>query len=259
MSSNEPAARQKRVKPRISLAAPNSSAPRSSFGSANSSFAASEFNVPINDDAAERRRRRQSQIQEKNRRRSQFLAPGSDVASLKSRVSMTPKRSRLSIVDPKNPAPPLFTASLSSEELNQRYEEWMKVVADGKINAANSWNFHLIDYFANLDLLSDQTSKANVDASSNHDTASNEINFQKASCTLDGCVKIYTTRVDAVANETGRLLSGLLVDSNNRIRAQDEVNSDTESLANGEDGEKKKKKKVSFFAYTTLRELMLES
>lgn len=39
------------------------------------------------------------------------------------------------------------------------------------------------------------------------------INFQKASCTLDGCVKIYTSRVDSVANETGKLLSGL-ADSN---------------------------------------------
>jgi condensin complex subunit 2 len=35
------------------------------------------------------------------------------------------------------------------------------------------------------------------------------INFQKASCTLDGCVKIYTSRVDSVASETGKLLSGL--------------------------------------------------
>lgn len=37
----------------------------------------------------------------------------------------------------------------------------------------------------------------------------NSINFQKASCTLDGCVKIYTSRVDSVATETGKLLSGL--------------------------------------------------
>lgn len=35
------------------------------------------------------------------------------------------------------------------------------------------------------------------------------INFQKASCTLDGCVKIWTSRVDSVATETGKLLSGL--------------------------------------------------
>ena len=43
------------------------------------------------------------------------------------------------------------------------------------------------------------------------------INFQKASCTLDGCVKIYTSRVDAVADETGKLLHGL-VDNKRRAR-----------------------------------------
>ena len=40
------------------------------------------------------------------------------------------------------------------------------------------------------------------------------INFQKASCTLDGCVKVYTSRVDAVASETNRLLSGLADNDN---------------------------------------------
>ena len=35
------------------------------------------------------------------------------------------------------------------------------------------------------------------------------INFQKASCTLDGCVKIYTSRVDSVDVETKKLLNGL--------------------------------------------------
>ena len=38
------------------------------------------------------------------------------------------------------------------------------------------------------------------------------INFQKASCTLDGCVKIWTSRVDSVGVETTRLLSGLAND-----------------------------------------------
>ena len=30
-----------------------------------------------------------------------------------------------------------------------------------------------------------------------------------ASCTLDGCVKVYTSRVDSVATETTKLLGGL--------------------------------------------------
>lgn len=42
------------------------------------------------------------------------------------------------------------------------------------------------------------------------------INFQKASCTLDGCVKIYTSRVDSVATETNRLLTGLVDNSSSK-------------------------------------------
>jgi condensin complex subunit 2 len=37
----------------------------------------------------------------------------------------------------------------------------------------------------------------------------NSINFQRASCTLDGCVKIWTSRVDSIGTETGKLLSNL--------------------------------------------------
>ncbi|KGG53020.1 subunit 2 of condensin complex [Mitosporidium daphniae] len=36
-----------------------------------------------------------------------------------------------------------------------------------------------------------------------------DINFQKASSTLDGCVKIYSSRVESVVVDTGKLLSGL--------------------------------------------------
>ena len=64
-----------------------------------------------------------------------------------------------------------------------------------KINAANSWNFALIDYFHDMSLLRNNTD--------------NSINFQRASCTLDGCVKIWTSRVDSVGTETGKLLSNL--------------------------------------------------
>ncbi|GAA5879151.1 hypothetical protein JCM3774_002095 [Rhodotorula dairenensis] len=78
---------------------------------------------------------------------------------------------------------------------SQRYEEWMKIATDNKITSNNTWNLALIDYFHDMSLL------RNGD--------DNSINFQKASCTLDGCVKIWTSRVDSVATETGKLLSGL--------------------------------------------------
>lgn len=92
------------------------------------------------------------------------------------------------------------------------FEEWMKMATDNKINAANSWNFALIDYFHDMSLLKEGDS----------------VNFQKASCTLDGCVKIYTSRVDSVATETGKLLSGL-ADSGSKQKNQAE--------GDGEDGE----------------------
>lgn len=76
----------------------------------------------------------------------------------------------------------------------ENFEEWIKMATDNKINSRNSWNFALIDYFYDLNVLRD---------------SENNINFQKASATLDGCVKIYSSRVDSVTTETGRLLSGL--------------------------------------------------
>ena len=35
------------------------------------------------------------------------------------------------------------------------------------------------------------------------------MNFQRASCTLDGCVKVYESRIDSVATEVGNFLNGL--------------------------------------------------
>lgn len=73
------------------------------------------------------------------------------------------------------------------------------------------------------------------------------VNFQKASCTLDGCVKIYTNRVDSVATETGKLLSGL-ADSGNKKKKGDMEGEGGEGEdgdeEDGEDGVKKKRKRV---------------
>jgi len=69
------------------------------------------------------------------------------------------------------------------------------------------------------------------------------VNFQRASCTLDGCVKIYTNRVDSVATETGKLLSGLADSNTGKNKgADDDADGDDED-PDGEEGEKKKSKK----------------
>lgn len=55
------------------------------------------------------------------------------------------------------------------------------------------------------------------------------INFQKASCTLDGCVKIYSSRVDSVAEQTGKLLTGLVSDGKSvvdSLQRGDDINNE---------------------------------
>ncbi|KAI9880082.1 MAG: hypothetical protein M1830_005615 [Pleopsidium flavum] len=108
------------------------------------------------------------------------------------------------------------------------FEEWMKMATDNKINATNSWNFALIDYFHDMSLLKE----------------GDGVNFQKASCTLDGCVKIYTSRVDSVATETGKLLSGLADSDSKRGRRGGEEGEEGEGEEEeGEDGVKKRARK----------------
>ncbi|KAJ3130672.1 hypothetical protein HK100_007732 [Physocladia obscura] len=91
------------------------------------------------------------------------------------------------------------------------FDEWMKIAADNKITAANTWNLALIDYFADMTVLRDGDS----------------INFQKASITLDGCVKVYTSRVDSVDVETKILLNGLVDGRGSGTR--DEIDSDADA------------------------------
>lgn len=114
------------------------------------------------------------------------------------------------------------------------FEQWMKLVKDNKINASNSWNFALIDYFHDMSLLKD----------------GDGINFQKASYTLDGCVKIYTSRIDSVASETGKLLSGLAESAKQKQRVDgeadalddlDEDDDDEETQSNKKKAERKSK------------------
>lgn len=109
-----------------------------------------------------------------------------------------------------------------------------------KINANNSWNFALIDYFHEMSLLKE----------------GDGVNFQKASCTLDGCVKIYTSRVDSVATDTGKLLSGLAENAGRKRRGDaedgEEGDDDGEDGEDGEDGQKKRKKRAARSAEATL-------
>lgn len=95
--------------------------------------------------------------------------------------------------------------TMSIAERNRIFEECLRAATDNKINSKNTWSAPLIDYFAQLAFLDDSTSQS----SSNKKAPEESVNFQRASCTLDGCVKIYSSRVDSVAEATAKLLSGL--------------------------------------------------
>lgn len=134
------------------------------------------------------------------------------------------------------------------------FEEWIKMATDNKINTTNSWNFALIDYFHDMDVLRGKD---------------NNINFQKASATLDGCVKIYSSRVDSVATETGRLLSGLATRKESTLMDKGEGDdeeelSDDEVLEQTDTNSKKKKTakakaRDSGYTLTTLEHIKIKT
>ena len=193
--------------------------------------------MPLNDDKEEKAKRLQSRQALQSRQLDQLKA------------AATPQRKRKSmgVDDPATPSQEDGVYGVRGEHVTPmkrvpilaNFEEWMKMATDNKINATNSWNFALIDYFHDMSLLKE----------------GDGVNFQKASCTLDGCVKIYTSRVDSVATETGKLLSGL-ADSGNKKRKNGDAEGGGEEGDDDEedeDGTKKKgRKKAQRSAEATL-------
>jgi condensin complex subunit 2 len=91
------------------------------------------------------------------------------------------------------PAGGVAASSLSKEEVLGIYQNCIKMAAESKINAKNSFNLRLIEHMEDLVKADDE----------------NETNFQKASCTLDAGVQIYSYRVDAVHTDAFKTLQGL--------------------------------------------------
>ncbi|RKF77988.1 Condensin complex subunit 2 [Golovinomyces cichoracearum] len=200
----------------------------------------SPIKIPLNDDAQEKAKRLQSRQALHGIQINQIIAAASPVRKLANfdrAGSSSP---------PSNPKTPRRIARQNELEtgllkvsgnavtpmkrvpLLANFEEWMKMATDNKINATNSWNFALIDYFHDLSLLKE----------------GDGVNFQKASFTLDGCVKIYTSRVDSVATETGKLLSGLADSSDSKKKQEENDCADnSEAEIEGEDGVTRKRLK----------------
>ncbi|EKJ77021.1 hypothetical protein NXS19_012190 [Fusarium pseudograminearum] len=234
--------------PRVAQA-PRSGSVRANTGpgTAPSYIAHSPIKIPLNDDVSEKGQRMSS-------RRALHERQFNEI-----KKAATPRKSMARLDDTENGDPqtprPGRASNIEDDEvfvvggsavtpmkrvpLLANFEEWMKMATDNKINATNSWNFALIDYFHDMSLLKE----------------GDGVNFQKASCTLDGCVKIYTNRVDSVATETGKLLSGL-ADSNNAKKkdkdGEDADESDEEELDEDGNVKKKPKKKTQRSSEATL-------
>ncbi|KAI7986908.1 Condensin complex subunit 2 [Camellia lanceoleosa] len=69
------------------------------------------------------------------------------------------------------------------------------VVGTDKINQKNTWELSLIDHLCDIIEVEDEDDM--------------ETNFQKASCTLEAGVKIYSMRVDSVHSEAYKVLGGI--------------------------------------------------
>ncbi|KAI0401256.1 condensin complex subunit 2/barren [Xylaria palmicola] len=207
--------------PRVAQVPRASAGTRTASGSSGSPFK-SPLKIPLNDDAREKKGRLHSrkalhekQISELQQaaaatpaKKAGFRLADLDNASPRS-SPQTPRHGRGGnvVLDDDDDDVVVVGSGVTPMKrvpILANFEEWMKMATDNKINATNSWNFALIDYFHDMSLLKD----------------GDGVNFQRASCTLDGCVKIYTSRVDSVATETGKLLSGL-ADSNSKKKNRD--------------------------------------
>ena len=114
--------------------------------------------------------------------------------------------------------------------LADMYKTIIKMSSENKINAKNSWNLDLIDHMGAL-IKNDETSS--------NDKNHRGVNFQKASCTLDASVKIYSSRVDDTWSSSFRVLENL---SRNGTNYSDDEDDDNNDASNG--NKRKKDAKV---------------
>ncbi|KAL0399828.1 UNVERIFIED_CONTAM: Condensin complex subunit [Sesamum radiatum] len=94
---------------------------------------------------------------------------------------------------------------LGKEQILELFHNCIKLASENvrKINQKNTWELNLIDHLCEIIKVEEEN-----DA---------ETNFQKASCTLEAGVKIYSMRVDSVHSEAYKVLGGI-----NRVGQEDE-------------------------------------
>ncbi|OMP04366.1 Condensin complex subunit 2/barren, partial [Corchorus olitorius] len=94
------------------------------------------------------------------------------------------------------PPPSPSEPCLSKDQITELFQNCIKLASENKINQKNTWELKLIDHLSEII----KVELGEGDA---------ETNFQKASCTLEAGVKIYSFRVDAVHSEAYKVLGGI--------------------------------------------------
>uniref|UniRef100_A0A453EWB9 Condensin complex subunit 2 n=1 Tax=Aegilops tauschii subsp. strangulata TaxID=200361 RepID=A0A453EWB9_AEGTS len=107
------------------------------------------------------------------------------------RAASVRRRSLAASLAPKTPHPNL----LNRDEVMDLFHNCIKLASENKINQKNTWELGLIDHLSKI-----------IHAGEEED---DETNFQKASCTLEAGVKIYSLRVDSVHSEAYKVLGGI--------------------------------------------------
>ncbi|KAL9441663.1 hypothetical protein AB3S75_020207 [Citrus x aurantiifolia] len=92
-------------------------------------------------------------------------------------------------------SPPPEDPCLSEEQIVELLQNCIKLASENKINQNNTWELKLIDHLS--EIIKVET------------VGDAETNFQKASCTLEAGVKIYSVRVDAVHAQAYKVLGGI--------------------------------------------------
>ncbi|CAM8948600.1 unnamed protein product [Rhodiola kirilowii] len=118
---------------------------------------------------------------------------------------------------------------LDKSQILELYQNCIKLASENKINQRNTWELNLIDHLYEIIKVEDEDV---------------ETNFQKASCTLEAGVKIYSMRVDSVHSEAYKVLGGI-----NRVGQENEQDHSGDSIGDNNGPEpntsKKDEKKLS--------------
>ncbi|KAL4620088.1 hypothetical protein ACB092_06G128100 [Castanea dentata] len=154
-----------------------------------------------------------------------FLGSNDDhLERARARAARAAKVRRISVVSP----PPRGSSDpdkfLGKHQILDLFRNCIKLASENKINQKNTWELNLIDHLTEVIKVEEE------------DDA--ETNFQKASCTLEAGVKIYSLRVDSVHSEAYKVLGGM-----NRAGQENEQDA-TEDDANvdiGQEGGHSKK------------------